>query len=110
MLQTDDKSNMQQHEGRSRCMYLNDCITHICQGDFAVPIHIQCFEGLWNLFWWHEELQVHGHNEVSAIGDVCSGAVSILLSEKQNQASLKETDACSRDMHTLNWSIATKKC
>ena len=47
-------------------VYLDDSVPHIGQGDFAIPIHIQYLEGLWNLFWRHEELQVHRYNEVSA--------------------------------------------
>ena len=41
-------------------------MTWVCAGDFAVSIHIQDLEGVWDLLWRHEELQVHGYNEVPA--------------------------------------------
>ncbi|KAA6427467.1 MAG: hypothetical protein FRX49_02130 [Trebouxia sp. A1-2] len=43
---------------------LDDSIPHVGQRDFAIPVHIQCLQSLRDLFWRHEELQIHGHNEV----------------------------------------------
>ena len=43
---------------------LDDSIAHVGQRDLAIPIHIQCLQSLRNFFWRHEELQIHGHNEV----------------------------------------------
>ena len=46
--------------------HLDDSIPHVCQGDLAITVYIQRLEGLRNLLRWHEELQIHRHNEVPA--------------------------------------------